>query len=764
MGNEASSEAQEPSAGTPQQGLPHGQQPRAGTNPTCLRWPHGGKTAYICGSFTHWQKMPMQWRQTIHGGEWYKVIDLATGSHQYKFIIDGQWRHDHTAPTVLDNLGNVNNCIVVNPSAEAADVNRSHPMKDSGLPNGVHGAKPGGAPDNRTAKRPTRVDSSGDDAGGSDSNLRAASDPYYLGSSNGVNDSYGQVVPPREELMMHHAASLLLPPQLRLLLPHHHGDATTMPLMVQMHHVFCHLDPEFRIFAMVHRYRDKSVTQLMYKPTAPFRERDSTSFSFPGPDSSNNAVDALSFTAVTRRSSELRQNSKDVRLQSVRISSTRRSREDGTGQEYTAYLIDSVLLVHGVETTLRSERRYKHFNLLDELLRKEFPGLVPQALPAKRPFGNLHPGFVEERRIGLEKYLQQCITIPQLASSTVFCHFVEADAAGAEFDLQHSLKRVVTKEGFLFKRGRKVCSWKRRYFCIYGGVLYYYYTAEIANPFRPLDVVTLQNSDPSKVGGSADGCDSYGVAPLASACVMVQPDPSTASLKGKHVFAIHTSQRTWYLAADTAHERSEWIRVLCEGGSQLSASSVPQVGEGLPPPRSATNSTNKMRDSDLSETEAMASDEAVPGLDGVLWKRASKVHVNQISQSETGKARGWVQRHFRLLRLEGLLVYLQNSDDSITAARGFVQLSNFVRVEDAYPRDGIAEGAQLHAFQLVPVDLVSDHAASDPLVLAASTAAEKADWMERLATILASPPDVDDDRQNFNADALETKLAAASIS
>jgi len=86
------------------------------------------------------------------------------------------------------------------------------------------------------------------------------------------------------------------------------------------------------------------------------------------------------------------------------------------------------------------------------------------------------------------------------------------------------------------------------------------------------------------------------------------------------------------------------------------------------------------------------------------------------------------------------------------------------RVEDAYPRDGIAEGAQLHAFQLVPVDVVSDHAASDPLVLAASTAAEKADWMERLATILASPPDVDDDRQNFNADALETKLAAASIS
>lgn len=42
--------------------------------------------------------------------------------------------------------------------------------------------------------------------------------------------------------------------------------------------------------------------------------------------------------------------------------------------------------------------------------------------------------------MGLEKYLQQCILIPELASSSVFCHFLEADADGSEFDLPHSLK------------------------------------------------------------------------------------------------------------------------------------------------------------------------------------------------------------------------------------------------------------------------------------------------------------------------------------
>ncbi len=29
--------------------------------------------------------------------------------HQYKFIVDGKWRHDETAPFMPDPLGNVNN-------------------------------------------------------------------------------------------------------------------------------------------------------------------------------------------------------------------------------------------------------------------------------------------------------------------------------------------------------------------------------------------------------------------------------------------------------------------------------------------------------------------------------------------------------------------------------------------------------------------------------------------------------------------------------
>ena len=55
---------------------------------------------------------------------------------------------------------------------------------------------------------------------------------------------------------------------------------------------------------------------------------------------------------------ELRAISKDVALHSVRIAGTQRQREGGHGHEYVTYLVDSVLLVHGVQTMLRSERRY----------------------------------------------------------------------------------------------------------------------------------------------------------------------------------------------------------------------------------------------------------------------------------------------------------------------------------------------------------------------------------------------------------------------
>ena len=104
-----------------------------------------------------------------------------------------------------------------------------------------------------------------------------------------------QDIPARDELLVHHSASLLLPPQLRLLLPHHHGDASTMPLCVQLNHVFCHQNGEYSILAMAHRFRDRSVTQLLYKPThVPPRERGSGLFTISVHGTGMHAADQVS--------------------------------------------------------------------------------------------------------------------------------------------------------------------------------------------------------------------------------------------------------------------------------------------------------------------------------------------------------------------------------------------------------------------------------------------------------------------------------------
>jgi len=218
--------------------------------------------------------------------------------------------------------------------------------------------------------------------------------------------------------------------------------------------------------------------------------------------------------------------------------------------------------VHGVQTTLRSERRYKHFNLLDQLLRKEFGSIVPQGLPAKRAFGNLHPNFVEERRAALENYLQQCVAIQGIATSSLFCNFVEANVlpdTGGKFEeeetrglVHQSLHRVCTKQGPLLKKGRRRASWKRRHFCLCDSELFYYYTAEMCNPFQPLGVISLIDSggSSSRSGQSFDSHDgleaSGGGAQSPRPPVIIQPHCVGDSTLPRHcAFAIHTSGRTW---------------------------------------------------------------------------------------------------------------------------------------------------------------------------------------------------------------------------
>lgn len=57
------------------------------------------------------------------------VVHLPPGYHQYKFIVDGKWRHDETAPFMPDPLGNVNNWLFVrriDPTSSSAPFEQQH--------------------------------------------------------------------------------------------------------------------------------------------------------------------------------------------------------------------------------------------------------------------------------------------------------------------------------------------------------------------------------------------------------------------------------------------------------------------------------------------------------------------------------------------------------------------------------------------------------------------------------------------------------------
>lgn len=67
-------------------------------------------TVSVAGSFNEWREQVL----ACNGVKDHSVcLDLPIGKHMYKFIVDGQWCYDVTAPTEMDNDGNVNNVLMV---------------------------------------------------------------------------------------------------------------------------------------------------------------------------------------------------------------------------------------------------------------------------------------------------------------------------------------------------------------------------------------------------------------------------------------------------------------------------------------------------------------------------------------------------------------------------------------------------------------------------------------------------------------------------
>ncbi|GAU11514.1 hypothetical protein TSUD_345040 [Trifolium subterraneum] len=81
--------------------------------PSRFVWPHGGRRVFLTGSFTRWSEhipmSPMEGCPSV-----FQVIcSLMPGYHQYKFNVDGEWRHAIDQPIANGTYGVVNTIHVV---------------------------------------------------------------------------------------------------------------------------------------------------------------------------------------------------------------------------------------------------------------------------------------------------------------------------------------------------------------------------------------------------------------------------------------------------------------------------------------------------------------------------------------------------------------------------------------------------------------------------------------------------------------------------
>ncbi|KAJ6848271.1 sucrose nonfermenting 4-like protein [Iris pallida] len=80
--------------------------------PTRFVWPYGGRRVFVTGTFTRWSDhvamSPVEGCPNVFQA----ICGVAPGFHQYKFYVDGEWRHDEHQPYVTGNYGIVNTLLL----------------------------------------------------------------------------------------------------------------------------------------------------------------------------------------------------------------------------------------------------------------------------------------------------------------------------------------------------------------------------------------------------------------------------------------------------------------------------------------------------------------------------------------------------------------------------------------------------------------------------------------------------------------------------
>ena len=64
----------------------------------------------LVGDFTRWEKSPIRLKRG-KDGRWKTTVPLEPGAHEYRFLVDGEWKNDPECSDVRPNPFGAQNCI-----------------------------------------------------------------------------------------------------------------------------------------------------------------------------------------------------------------------------------------------------------------------------------------------------------------------------------------------------------------------------------------------------------------------------------------------------------------------------------------------------------------------------------------------------------------------------------------------------------------------------------------------------------------------------
>ncbi len=73
-----------------------------------------GSEVFVAGSFNNWNPTQYRMRDNPGSGHCKKTLVLPAGRHEYKFVVNGQWRVDPNCPDSVPNeSGSMNSVLTV---------------------------------------------------------------------------------------------------------------------------------------------------------------------------------------------------------------------------------------------------------------------------------------------------------------------------------------------------------------------------------------------------------------------------------------------------------------------------------------------------------------------------------------------------------------------------------------------------------------------------------------------------------------------------